>query len=287
MIPSAIGWKINKSLPQVGNKETEIIRKHNYEEKWHVLQSRNTLSNNSYQHRPRKSTHQEKSSGKNKSEARNMVPVRLHQALTSYLKWFPGEAFLSKGKNIGPWNGAIYIQYKKLIRRCIRRGRGKFSGGRGVWGGRRIGWGESELKVAGMGEIFLGCPFMKTGWEVRGNYKGGKKGEMVEGAVSGWASLSILRCGSRIIALLGEIMPLGRLPVREKLACKDRPDWPDRLEGTYRKGQGRDRWIDGSSWRIGITSIGSWGTAGGGKRRIPPISLVLLGERSIHVSAAK
>ena len=30
------------------------------------------------------------------------------------------------------------------------------------------------------------------------------------------------------------------------LACKDRPDWPDRSEGLDHMGQGRGRWIDGS-----------------------------------------
>ena len=39
--------------------------------------------------------------------------------------------------------------------------------------------------------------------------------------------------------LLGEIRRLGRLPLWEKLSCKDRPDWPDGLEGMARMGQGR------------------------------------------------
>ena len=44
-------------------------------------------------------------------------------------------------------------------------------------------------------------------------------------------SLSILRCGSSIIKFLGEVRTLGILTVREKLACNDDIDWPDRSEG--------------------------------------------------------
>ena len=65
-------------------------------------------------------------------------------------------------------------------------------------------------------------------------------------------SLYILKCSSRIIVLLGEIRPLERFPIWEKMACKDGPDWPDELEGPYRTGQVRDGWINGSGKRIGI-----------------------------------
>ena len=44
-------------------------------------------------------------------------------------------------------------------------------------------------------------------------------------------SLSMLRCGSGIIKWLREIRPLGHLNVWDKLACKDRTDWPDGSEG--------------------------------------------------------
>ena len=64
-------------------------------------------------------------------------------------------------------------------------------------------------------------------------------------------SLYILKCSSRIIVSLGEIRPLERLPVWEKMARKDGPDWPDKSEGPDRTVQGRGDWIDGSGQWIG------------------------------------
>ena len=79
--------KKNESLPQVGNDETSNIRKHTCKAKWDGLQFRNMLSNKYFQHVRSKITHQEKSTGENKPEARKTVPVWLHQTWTNYLKW--------------------------------------------------------------------------------------------------------------------------------------------------------------------------------------------------------
>ena len=69
--------------------------------------------------------------------------------------------------------------------------------------------------------------------------------------------LSILRCGKSIIKSIGEIKPLGSLPVLEKLACKDKLDWPDWSEGPDRTGRGQGGWIDSSKRQIGSTTIES------------------------------
>ena len=54
-----------------------------------------------------------------------------------------------------------------------------------------------------------------------------------------------------------------------------------------REGQGRGGGTGGRGNRIGITTIGSRGVEGGGKRHIPPISSALQGAWIICVSAEK
>ena len=73
---------------------------------------------------------------------------------------------------------------------------------------------------------------------------------------------SILRCGSGIIKFLGEIRPLGRLLVWEKLTCKNRSDWPEESEGPDGTGQRNGGWIYGSKQWIGSATIGSSGVNG-------------------------
>ena len=86
-------------------------------------------------------------------------------------------------------------------------------------------------------------------------------------------SLSILRCGRKIIVSIEKIRPLGPLPVWDKLAWKGWPDWPDGPEGPWHTGRGRGEYTHGSGQQIGSSTTGSWDAAGVGKRRLSPISL--------------
>ena len=70
-------------------------------------------------------------------------------------------------------------------------------------------------------------------------------------------SLSILRCGSRIIKSLRDIRPLGILTLWGKLAYKYGLDWPDELEVPDRMGQEQGRWIESGRQRIRSANIGS------------------------------
>ena len=83
--------------------------------------------------------------------------------------------FLSKDQSIGLGNGYISSRDKEVIRRFSRRGRGKFSGGRGVWGVWRIRWGGISSKSGWYGRNCLGVSLLRTGWELLGQYKEGKR----------------------------------------------------------------------------------------------------------------
>ena len=58
-----------------------------------------------------------------------------------------------------------------------------------------------------------------------------------------------------------------------------------RMGQTDRMRQGWDVGTGGSGRRNGSAAIGSWGATGGGKWRLPPLSLVFQGVQSICVSA--
>ena len=117
-----------------------------------------------------------------------MVLVWIHQALTNYLQLFPCGAFLSKGQKVDIRYRAIYRQEKEGIKICNRRGRAKFSGVRGIWGGWIIRWRGISSKSGWYRWYCLWLSLMRTGWEVWGWYKGWTKGDMLVDARSGWAS---------------------------------------------------------------------------------------------------
>ena len=73
---------------------------------WDGLQYRNRLWDN-YCERGIILALTKKNQLKNYSEAKNMVTVGLHQALTHYHKEFPGGYLLLEGQKIGPGSGSI------------------------------------------------------------------------------------------------------------------------------------------------------------------------------------